>query len=374
MDAERELKLKKVVFWELLAVAVLVLIAVVVLLVVTTKRKAPDATGSTPTGTTQTESGTSSDTTTDTSETTEETTETTEETTETTEETTETTDQTTEESVEQPSEEEEPEEEPPQKPSEKPSEKPEEPSEEESEEPEASEPPATDPTLPPPAANPIRPEDIVKNGAYLTCTTATTVVGIDVSEWQGSQIDWAQVKAAGIEFVMIRVGYRGYESGKLNADEHAQKNYQGASAAGLKIGAYFYSQAINVREAEDEAAFVLDIIKDWQLDMPVVFDWEYVSAEARTGSATARTVTDCTKAFCNKIKAAGLKPMVYFSTRHVNKRLYLSELTDYDFWFVQYSEALNYPYKVDMWQYTDSGSVPGIPTNVDINLYFPWEE
>ena len=137
---------------------------------------------------------------------------------------------------------------------------------------------------------------------------------------------------------------------------------------------YFFSQAINAKEAQEEAEFLLNIVKDWKLDMPVVFDWEYVGADARTGSATARTVTDCAKAFCDKIAAAGLKPMIYFSESQARKRLYLSELTDYDFWFVQYSEALNYPYKVDMWQYTDSGSVPGIPTNVDINLYFPWEE
>lgn len=374
MDADIELKLKKVVFWELVAIAVLVLAAVIILLVVGNRRKAQDPsvqTGTSETvssgtfGTADTETGqtqsteTTVDTTEDTTASTQDTTEeSTEDTTETTEETTEeTTVETTEETVEETTEE-----------------TIEETTEEETEEPESSEPPATDTTLPPLAANPIRPEDITQNGTYLTCLTTQSVVGIDVSEWQGSNIDWALVKAAGIEFVMIRVGYRGYESGTLNVDTYAQRNYEGASAAGLKIGAYFYSQAINVREAEDEAAFVLDIIKDWQLDMPVVYDWEYVSAEARTGSATARTVTDCTKAFCNKIKAANLKPMVYFSTRHVNKRLYLSELTDYDFWFVQYSDALDYPYKVDMWQYTDSGSVPGIAGNVDINLYFPWEE
>jgi len=371
MDADIELKLKKVVFWELVAIAVLVLAAVIILLVVGNRRKAQDPsvqTGTSETvssgtfGTADTETGqtqsteTTVDTTEDTTESTQDTTEeSTENTSETTEETTEdTTVETTEETVEETAEE-----------------TIEETTEETVEE---STEPSTGDTLPPLAANPIRPEDITQNGTYLTCLTTQSVVGIDVSEWQGSNIDWALVKAAGIEFVMIRVGYRGYESGTLNVDTYAQRNYEGASRAGLKIGAYFYSQAINVREAEDEAAFVLDIIKDWQLDMPVVVDWEYVSAEARTGSATARTVTDCTKAFCNKIKAANLKPMVYFSTRHVNKRLYLSELTAYDFWFVQYSNALNYPYKVDMWQYTDSGSVPGIPTNVDINLYFPWEE
>ena len=372
MDAEKELKLKKVVFWELLAIALLVLIAVVVLLVFGAKRKAPNSAGTTSTGTTESSSSSTSNTT-ETTETTEETTETTETTTETTEETTETTvettEETTEETVEQPSVKPE---EPSVKP-EEPSVKPEEPSEEESEE---TETPSTTPSTgtTPLTSNPIRPEDITQNGAYLTCQTASTVVGIDVSEWQGSSIDWAKVKAAGIDFVMIRAGYRGYESGSLNVDTYAQQNYEGASSAGLKIGVYFFSQAINVKEAEEEAAFVLNIIKGWKLDMPVVFDWEYVGANARTGSATVRTVTDCAKAFCNKIVAANLKPMIYFSESQARKRLYLSELADYDFWFVQYSNALDYPYKVDMWQYTDSGSVPGIKTNVDINLYFNWEE
>ena len=361
MDADKELKLKKAVFWELLAVAVLGLALVVALLVSGVKRKAPDETDSQQTGTSESLSSSASDTTTDTTDTTTDTTETTGETTETTETTEETTqtEETTEESVEQPSEE--------------TTEESEEPSEEESKEPEPSQPPATDPTLPPPAANPIRPEDIVKNGDYLTCQTAPTVVGIDVSEWQET-VDWAQVKAAGIEFVMIRAGWRGNTSGKLNADAHAQKNYQGAAAAGLKIGAYFFSQAINVKEAQEEADFLLDAIKDWKLDMPVVFDWEYAGADARTGATTARTLTDCAKAFCNKIAAANLKPMVYFGANHARDRLYLSELTDYDFWFAQYNDTLDYPYKVDMWQYTNKGSVPGIKGNVDINLYFPWEE
>ena len=369
MDAERELKLKKVIFWELLAVAALALVVVVVLLVTGSKRKVPDTDHSQQTGTSGSLSGSELDTTTDTTdatETTGESTQTTDETTEMTETTEETTEQTTEETIEQTEQESAGEE-----AEETTEETIEETTEESIEEPSK---PSTDPTLPPPAANPIRPEDIVKDGAYLTCKTAPTVVGIDVSEWQGSTIAWDQVKAAGIEFVMIRVGWRGNESGKLNVDEHAQRNYQGASRAGLKIGAYIFSQAVNVREAEEEAAFLLDQIKDWKLDMPVVFDWEYAGPGTRTQATTARTLTDCAKAFCNKITAANLKPMIYFGANHARDRLFLSELTDYDFWFAQYSDTLEYPYKVDMWQYTNKGSVPGINGNVDINLYFPWEE
>lgn len=231
----------------------------------------------------------------------------------------------------------------------------------------------TEITLPPPDANPIGADDIAQYGAYLTCLTAPSVVGIDVSEWQGN-IDWAQVKAAGIEFVMIRTGWRGTETGKLTADEMAQKNYEGATAAGLKVGAYFFSQAMNVQEAEDEAAFLLEIVKDWHLEMPVVFDWEYAGEESRAGATDARTLTDCAKAFCDKIAAASLSPMIYFNSNQSHSHLFLRELVDYGFWLAQYNDALEYPYKVDMWQYTNEGAVPGIAGNVDINLYFPWEE
>ncbi len=231
----------------------------------------------------------------------------------------------------------------------------------------------TENTLPAPDSNPIGAEDIVQDGDYLTCLTAPSVVGIDVSEWQGN-IDWTQVKAAGIDFVMIRTGWRGTETGKVAADELAQKNYEGASAAGLKVGAYFFSQAMNVQEAEDEAAFVLDMVKDWTLDMPVVFDWEYAGEDSRAGATDARTLTDCAKAFCDKVAASNREPMIYFNSNQSHSHLFLRELTDYGFWLAQYNDALEYPYKVDMWQYTNTGSVPGIGGNVDINLYFPWEE
>jgi len=227
--------------------------------------------------------------------------------------------------------------------------------------------------LPPPEANPVGTEDFAMDGAYLTCLTAPSVLGIDVSEWQG-QIDWEQVKAAGIEFVMIRIGWRGTETGKLAADEMAQKNYEGAAAAGLKVGGYFFSQAMNVQEAKDEAAFLLKIVKNWKLDMPVVFDWEYAGEDSRAGATDTRTLTDCAKAFCDEIAAAKLTPMIYFNSNQSHNQLYLRELTDYGFWLAQYNTTLEYPYKVDMWQYTNKGSVPGIAGNVDINLYFPWEE
>ncbi len=228
-------------------------------------------------------------------------------------------------------------------------------------------------TLPPPEANPIGLGDFALEGDYLSCLSTPSVLGIDVSVWQG-EIDWQQVKAAGVEFAMIRAGWRGSELGVLAADENAQANYAGAAAAGVKVGAYFFSQAISVEEAVEEAEYLLDIIGDWTVEMPIVYDWEYISAESRTGSVDARTLTDCAKAFCDAVKAAGYAPMIYFNTDQSFNRLHLRELTDYGFWLAQYDTVLNYPYKIDMWQYTETGSVPGISGNVDVNLYFPWEE
>ena len=227
-------------------------------------------------------------------------------------------------------------------------------------------------TLPPPEKNVFSPMDFGYENGYLTCLTAPSVLGIDVSTHQ-KQIDWEQVKAAGIEFVMIRIGYRGSEQGLLFEDEWCQRNYEGAKAAGLKIGAYWFSQSISPQEAVEEAKYAMKIIKNWQLDMPLVYDWEFISEESRTGFVEARLLTDCTLAFCREVEKAGYDAMIYFNPTQSRKQMHLEELTDYGFWLAMYSEEMTYEYKVDMWQYTCEGSVPGIEGNVDINLYFPYE-
>ncbi len=231
----------------------------------------------------------------------------------------------------------------------------------------------TEATLPPPPANPIGLGDFEMNGDYLTCISTPSVLGIDVSEWQG-EIDWQQVKDAGVEFVMVRVGWRGSEQGVLAEDTYARANLTGAAEAGIKVGAYIFSQAITPDEAVEEANFLLDIVKDYTIHMPLVFDWEFIDAEARTGNMDAETLTACAKAFCNTVQLAGYTPMIYFNTNQSFQMLELRELVDYPFWLAQYDTVLNYPYKIDMWQYTETGTVPGIATAVDINLYFPWEE
>ena len=219
--------------------------------------------------------------------------------------------------------------------------------------------------------NPFTAEDFTYKDGYLTCLTQDAALGIDVSVWQDA-IDWQQVKAAGVEFAMLRIGYRGSDQGGLYEDEFLRANYAGAKAAGIKVGGYFFSQAVSVREAEEEAEFVLDIIGDWHMDMPVVYDWEYIDSQARTADMDARTLTDCTKAFCEAVKKAGFSPMVYFNRDQAEELLILPELNAYPFWLALYDASMDYPHRVDMWQYTSQGSVPGIQGDVDINLYFDY--
>ena len=229
-------------------------------------------------------------------------------------------------------------------------------------------------TLPPLVQNPYGPEDFIRDErGYLTCTAGEAVLGIDVSEYQGD-IDWQQVKNAGVEFVMIRVGLRGYSTGVIFSDSLASEYYAGARAAGLKVGAYFFSQAVTVQEAIEEAKYVLQTVKDWEIGMPLVFDWEYVGSEARTGDMDPRTLTDCARAFCRVIRRAGYTPMVYFNISQSQDLLYLEELTDFDWWLARYADTMDFDYRVDLWQYTNQGSVPGIQGYVDVNLWFPENE
>ena len=229
-------------------------------------------------------------------------------------------------------------------------------------------------TMPALVDNPYGPEDFTydENG-YLTCTAGKSVLGIDVSIHQGD-IDWQQVKDAGIEFVMIRMGYRGYGSnGTIHSDSKARENYAGAKAAGLKIGGYFFSQAISVEEAMAEAYFLLGVIRGWELDMPLVFDWEPTGDDTRTANMDPRTLTDCATAFCRIMRRAGYEPMVYFNLSMSRDMLYLEELTGYDWWLARYADTMDFGYRVTMWQYTSEGSVPGIEGDVDLNLWFPEE-
>ena len=174
---------------------------------------------------------------------------------------------------------------------------------------------------------------------------------------------------------MIRLGYRGYELGGLSVDSYATANLDGAIAAGLDVGVYFFSQAITPEEAEEEAYFVLEHLEPYKdyITMPVVFDWEHVSnANARTANMRdPDMLTDCTLAFLQTIEASGYRTMVYFNRTQSWKYLNLEELKDYEFWLAAYTQRMDFPYKVKMWQYTNKGTVPGIAGECDVNVYFP---
>ncbi len=241
--------------------------------------------------------------------------------------------------------------------------------------------PTTTPTTLPPAPMPtLVPNPLPENGftynanGYLTCLTAESWLGVDVSEHQG-KIDWSKVAQTEVEFAMVRMAYRGWGAeGLVRPDARGAENLNGAADAGLKVGVYFFSQAISVEEAVEEAQFLLQLLDGRKLDMPVVFDWETVSAEdARTANMNVVTLNACAQAFCREIEEAGYDAMVYFNLDMAKWKYHLLALQEagYDFWLALYSDTLGFRHKVQMWQYTSSGSVPGIKGRVDLNLYFP---
>lgn len=192
--------------------------------------------------------------------------------------------------------------------------------------------------------------------------------GIDVSKYQG-EIDWEKVAADGVKFAFIRVGFRGYGTGAIVLDENFEANIKGATAAGIKVGVYFFSQAINTKEAVEEAEFVLEHIKGYQLDYPVVFDTEdIVNEDSRTEGLTPEELTEITIAFCEAIKDADYTPMIYANLRWFTMSLDLTKLEEYEKWYAYYDSQMYFPYKISMWQYTESGQVDGINGNVDLNI------
>lgn len=225
----------------------------------------------------------------------------------------------------------------------------------------------TVPPLPEPERNPYGRTDFQFEGRYLKSLRCDSIPGIDVSAYQG-EIDWEKVADSGIKFAIIRLGYRGYGTGALVEDKYARANLEGATKAGLKVGAYFFSQALNYEEVHEEIDMMLEIIGDTEITMPVVFDWEYISDTARTANMDDRTLTDLNLEFCERMEKEGYQPMIYFNASQARKLMFLHELEDYPFWLAYYSDRMTYPYRFEMWQYTCTGRVPGIQGDVDINI------
>lgn len=196
------------------------------------------------------------------------------------------------------------------------------------------------------------------------------LTGIDVSSFQ-SEIDWEAVRAQGISFAFIRLGYRGYgESGTLNEDELYRQNLEGAKEAGLLVGAYFFSQAVNEEEAEEEADFALQLLDGFPLDLPLVFDAEYIrDDEARTDSVLLSQFTKNARAFCEKVSYAGYDACVYATIVWELLIYDLEQLIDYPIWFAGYDPVPKTPYTFTFWQYSEKGSVEGIDEIVDLDIW-----
>ena len=200
----------------------------------------------------------------------------------------------------------------------------------------------------------------------------TAKPGIDVSEFQGEEIDWKKVGDAGFEFVILRLGYRAYgESGALVLDAMYEKNVKAALDAGLEVGVYFFSQAITDAEAEEEAQFVLDHVRPYNITGPVVYDTEEIKWDTyRAEDNTSEEYTKYCRIFCDAVEAAGYEPMIYCNMKWMAFTLDMEELAGYDFWYADYYDVPQCPYDYKIWQYSETGVVPGINGNVDLNLWF----
>lgn len=199
----------------------------------------------------------------------------------------------------------------------------------------------------------------------------TSRFGVDVSRHLGN-INWAKAKEAGVEFAIVRIGFRGYgKSGQINKDVKALDNIKGAKDAGIDVGVYFFSQAINEEEAIEEAEFVLNELNGIELEMPIVFDPEHIlHDDARTDDIPREQFTKNSIAFCERVKEAGYEPMIYANMKWEAYDLEMGTLKEYPFWYADYEKLPQSPYDFEMWQYTEAGSLDGFDGRVDLNVQF----
>jgi GH25 family lysozyme M1 (1,4-beta-N-acetylmuramidase) len=205
---------------------------------------------------------------------------------------------------------------------------------------------------------------------YFVNGRQTSYLGVSISKYD-DYVDFVKVRKDGIDFVMLRVGARGYGSGQLTLDENFLDNIKRATDAGLRMGVYFYSQAITPEEAAEEANLVLTNIADYEISYPVAFDMEYVDNDtARVEALSKEEKTKVAITFLDTVKAAGYIPMVYGDKEWLIKRMDLSKLKDYDVWLSQPGDIPDYPYQFTMWQYDDNASVDGIAQRTNLNISF----
>ncbi|MCH5342862.1 MAG: glycoside hydrolase family 25 protein [Acetatifactor sp.] len=211
---------------------------------------------------------------------------------------------------------------------------------------------------------------------YLENEQVISHKGIDVSHHQGA-INWQKVAEDGVEFALIRTVYRGYKSGALAEDSYYKQNIEGASAAGIHVGVYVFTQAITLEEIEEEAALVLEQLAPYQIDGPIVIDVEKTAeATGRMNQISVEERTNLVLQFCRIIENAGYKPMIYHNMEMGALLIDIETFEGYGKWFASYSDQMYYPYAYDIWQYSSTGRVNGIKGDVDLNISFTefWNE
>lgn len=192
--------------------------------------------------------------------------------------------------------------------------------------------------------------------------------GIDVSYYQ-EKIDWQKVAADGVEFAMIRLGYRGWSDGVLYMDERFIENIQGAQAAGIDVGVYFFTQAVNETEAKAEAEYVISQLRGYDLQMPIAYDVEDIDdGVGRMDNISVSQRSRNAAVFCQTLKDAGYDTMIYCNMYYEAYKLDLELLSGFPIWYADYNRYPQTPYQFDIWQYTSRGKVDGINGNVDLNI------
>ncbi len=233
---------------------------------------------------------------------------------------------------------------------------------------------AEDPQPAPSYASPYNWANLEWSGdraSYVENGRQTSRFGIDVSVHQ-REIDWQAVAEDGVDFAFIRVGYRGYTEGVLHVDECFEANLAGARDAGIDVGAYFFSQAITPEEAVEEADFVIGQLAGRELDLPIAFDHEPIhEADGRANGIDAETLTACANAFCERLEAAGYRTMIYGNAQVISRCS--TAVTDArPVWLAEYHAAApTAQFDFAIWQYSSTGRVAGIDTDVDLNIIMP---
>lgn len=207
---------------------------------------------------------------------------------------------------------------------------------------------------------------------YMENGRKTSFVGVDISKHTG-KVSFNRIKAAGVDYVMIRLGSRGYSTGQITLDENFKENIEGAIEAELDVGVYFYSQAVSQDEAIQEANFVVQNLEPYRAHVkyPVAFNMGFVSNDkSRIEGLSREDKTTVTTSFMEGIKAAGYVPMIYGDKEWLIKEIDMTKLQDYDVWLSQEEEIPDYPYRYSMWQYNTDGVVNGIDGGADLNICF----